>query len=118
VKEPVRRPVLRRCVSCRRLRDRNQLWRVVREADGRLSLDGGMGRSAYLCPERACLEEARRRKRLQRGLRCPVGDAILLNLEARLEPSSQQPLRQDELWSQRACGHGVIQAPPNGDLPE
>jgi predicted RNA-binding protein YlxR (DUF448 family) len=47
-----------------------------------------MGRSAYLCPDRACLEEARRRKRLQRGLRCAVAEAILLDLEARLGPSS------------------------------
>ncbi len=82
------RPVLRRCVSCRRLCDRRELWRVVRGADGQLSLDAGMGRSAYLCPDRACLEEARRRKRLQRGLRCAVAEAILLDLEARLGPSS------------------------------
>ncbi len=82
---PTGRPVLRRCVSCRRLCDRTQLWRVVRQADGTVSLDGGMGRSAYLCPQPSCLEEARRRRRLQRGLRCAVSEAILASLEARLE---------------------------------
>ncbi|MCP9787008.1 YlxR family protein [Cyanobium sp. N5-Cardenillas] len=113
-----RRPVLRRCVSCRRLCDRSQLWRVVRQADGSVSLDQGMGRSAYLCPEPSCLEEARRRRRLQRGLRCAVSEAILASLEARLERSAPRPLRQDEPWSPRACGPGALSAPPYGDLSE
>ena len=78
------RPVLRRCVSCRLLVDRCQLWRVTRLAAGGLVLDGGMGRSAYLCPSPSCLDEARRRKRLQRSLRCPVSDSIFATLEARL----------------------------------
>lgn len=81
---PAPRPVLRRCVACRVLRDRNELWRVIRLAEGGLALDQGMGRSAYLCPCSDCLEEARRRKRLQRGLRCAVPDALLDRLSARL----------------------------------
>lgn len=81
---PAARPVLRRCVACRALRDRSELWRVIRLVEGGLALDAGMGRSAYLCPCRPCLEEARRRKRLQKGLRCPVPDALLERLDARL----------------------------------
>ena len=82
------RPVLRRCVACRKLLDRRLLWRVIRQPDGTISLDLGMGRSAYVCPERNCLEEARRRKRLQRSLRCQVADSIIATLEARLETSA------------------------------
>jgi len=83
------RPVLRRCVACRELRDRRQLWRVIRLAGGDgLALDQGMGRSAYVCPCHACLEEARRRRRLQRALRCPVEDSVLEQLEQRLAPVS------------------------------
>jgi predicted RNA-binding protein YlxR (DUF448 family) len=43
-----------------------------------------MGRSAYLCPTQACLEEAKRRKKLQKGLRCQVADSIYAALEQRL----------------------------------
>ena len=82
---PVQRPVLRRCVACRRLEDRHAFWRVIRLAEGGLALDRGMGRSAYLCPTSACLEETRRRRRLQRARRCPVPDAILATLAQRLE---------------------------------
>ncbi|MFZ0406525.1 MAG: YlxR family protein [Cyanobium sp.] len=79
------RPVLRRCVACRDLRDRQLLWRLIRQVDGSITLDQGMGRSAYLCPDRACLEEAKRRKRLQRSLRCQIADSIIATLDARLE---------------------------------
>lgn len=89
------KPVLRRCVACRQLRNRLELLRVVRlPAGGGLALDRGMGRSAYLCPEPSCLEEARRRRRLQRSLRCAVDDSILHTLEKRLP--AVHSLRQDD----------------------
>jgi len=78
------RPVLRRCVSCRQLLDRRQLWRVIRLAEGGMVLDQGMGRSAYLCPNRDCLEEAKRRRKLQKALRCQVAESIVAALEQRL----------------------------------
>ena len=82
------KPVLRRCVTCRELLDRQQLWRVVRLQDGSLALDAGMGRSAYLCPRQDCLSEAKRRRKLQRALRCQVADAIYAVLEGRLPSTS------------------------------
>ena len=78
------RPVLRRCVACRQLLDRRQLWRVIRDHQDGVVLDAGMGRSAYLCPEHNCLEEATRRKRLQKALRCQVPETVLAMLKQRL----------------------------------
>jgi hypothetical protein len=85
------RPVLRRCVACRTLRDRRELWRVVRLAEGGVVLDQGMGRSAYLCPQLSCLEEARRRRRLSRALRCPVDERLLDTLMQRLSNEALRP---------------------------
>ena len=82
------KPVLRRCVSCRELLNRQQLWRIIRLAEGGIGLDKGMGRSAYLCPNQVCLEEAKRRKRLQRALRCQVAETIVETLEQRLNTSA------------------------------
>jgi|GEM_PF-668877 predicted RNA-binding protein YlxR (DUF448 family) len=77
--------VERRCISCRSLFDRQQLWRVVRLAGGAgVQLDEGMGRSAYLCPNQQCLEEARKRRKLQRSLRVNVDDSIYNALANRL----------------------------------
>ena len=78
------RPVLRRCVACRALLDRQQLWRVIRDHQDGVLLDRGMGRSAYLCPTEACLDEARRRKRLNKALRCQVPDSVITVLQERL----------------------------------
>ncbi|WP_115019618.1 YlxR family protein [Synechococcus sp. UW140] len=78
------RPVLRRCVACRELLDRQQLWRVIRDHREGVLLDRGMGRSAYLCPTEACLDEARRRKRLNKALRCQVPDSVIATLQERL----------------------------------
>ncbi|MFY9249816.1 MAG: YlxR family protein [Vulcanococcus sp.] len=88
-------PVLRRCVTCRALLDRQHLLRVIRLAEGGMALDQGMGRSAYLCPTESCFEEAKRRKRLQKALRCQVSDSIYAALAQRLNATSYQALRQD-----------------------
>jgi len=85
------RPVLRRCVACRTLSDRRELWRVVRLAEGGVVLDQGMGRSAYLCPQLSCLEEARKRRRLQRALRCPLDERLLDVLMQRLSNEALRP---------------------------
>ncbi len=77
-------PVLRRCVSCRKLIDRQKLWKVTKDYQDGVVLDKGMGRSAYLCPNESCLEEAIRRKRLQKALRCKIQSSVLEVLQNRL----------------------------------
>ena len=52
-----------------------------------------MGRSAYLCPQETCFEEAQRRKRLQKALRCQVPDSVLEELRQRLN-SDKEPVAE------------------------
>ena len=84
------RPILRRCVACRQLMDRSLLLRVIRDHRDGVLLDSGMGRSAYLCPRKTCLEEAYRRKRLQKALRCQVPETVLAALEQRLSQQTEE----------------------------
>ena len=79
-----RRPILRRCVACKKLLDRKQLWRVIRDHQDGVVLNTGTGRSAYLCPNEDCLEEACRRKRLNKALRCQVPSSVMETLHERL----------------------------------
>ena len=81
-------PVLRRCVACRQLLNRKQLWRIVRDFQDGVVLDQGMGRSAYLCPNENCLKEALQRKRLQKALRCQVNVSVFEVLQNRLNQSN------------------------------
>ncbi len=78
------RPILRRCVACRKLLDRKQLLKVTRDFQDGVVLEGGMGRSAYLCPTKDCLEESSRRKRLEKALRCQVPTSVVEILQKRV----------------------------------
>ena len=77
-------PVLRRCVACRKVVDRQQLLKVTRDHKDGVILEGGMGRSAYICPNETCLEEAWRRKRLQKALKCQVQFSVIEMLQKKL----------------------------------
>ena len=79
-----RNPVLRRCVNCKKLIDRNQLLKVTRDHKDGVVLEGGIGRSAYICTNENCLEEALRRKRLQKALRCQVPSNVIELLQDQL----------------------------------
>jgi uncharacterized protein len=79
----------RRCVSCRRVAPKSDLWRVVRLAKTTtVCLDQGMGRSAYLCPQADCLRLAQRKNRLGRSLRVPIPDSLWPLLWQRLDPAT------------------------------
>ena len=84
----IKKPVLRRCVSCRQLLDRKQLWKIIRDFQDGVVLDKGMGRSAYLCPNENCLKEALQRKRLQKALRCQINASVVEVLQNRLNQSN------------------------------
>ncbi len=84
-------PILRRCVSCRKVLDRKQLFKVIRDHKDGVVLDIGMGRSAYLCPNENCLEDSWRRKRLQKALRCQVPISVFEVLQKRLKESNFPP---------------------------
>ncbi|MFN3926596.1 MAG: YlxR family protein [Pseudanabaenaceae cyanobacterium] len=74
----------RRCVSCQKLADKSQFWRVVRTAAGDILLDQGMGRSAYICPNLECLTTAQKKKRLAKSLRTNIPPQIFQVLHDRL----------------------------------
>jgi uncharacterized protein len=75
----------RRCVSCRRVADRTEFWRVVAVHPSRtVQLDVGMGRSAYLCIQSDCLTATQKKNRLGRALKAPVTAEIYQQLWSRL----------------------------------
>jgi len=92
----VMKPNYRRCVSCRAIAPKRDLWRVVRQhSTGAVELDQGMGRSAYLCPDLKCLQAAQKKKRLSKALRAPVPETIYQQLWQRLQPVSTGEAAKD-----------------------
>ena len=78
-----RRTHSRVCVSCKRLRAKAEMARIVRTEGGVVIDRGGRipGRGAYVCHDPACVATARRR--LRHALRAPDADvnAIVRELE-------------------------------------
>ncbi len=79
----------RTCVGCRGKSPQRELVRVVRSPSGEVTVDGGgrsPGRGAYLHPAPECLQLARRRRALERALRCPIPDRLWPALETASGP--------------------------------
>ncbi len=82
------RPILRQCVACKKLIDRQNLLKVTRDNQDGVVINGGMGRSAYLCPNVNCFEKSCQRKRLQKALRIQVPSNVLELLQKRIKGSN------------------------------
>jgi len=78
------KPILRRCVACKKVLDRKYFLKVTRDFQNGVVFSGGMGRSAYLCPTESCFEEALKRKRLQKALRCDIHSSVFNMLQKQL----------------------------------
>ena len=75
---------MRMCVSCREMRPKKELTRVVRTPEGAVVIDPtgrANGRGAYLCLKAACLDKAIKSRALERAL------------ETKIEPETYDTLR-------------------------
>ena len=66
---------MRTCIACREMKPKKEMLRVVKNADGDISVDvtgKAPGRGAYICKNVACLTKAERSKRLARSLDCEI----------------------------------------------
>lgn len=74
-KRPYKHIPKRTCVACRQVKDKGELVRLVRIADGSVEVDPGgrkAGRGAYLCPVADCWQEGLKGNRLERTLRVAI----------------------------------------------
>ncbi len=79
---------LRKCVGCCEMKPKRELVRVVKSPEGEISLDTTgkkNGRGAYICPEKECLDKARKAKRLEKALETQIPTAVYEDLEKRFD---------------------------------
>lgn len=87
------KPNYRRCLSCRQVGLKQAFWRIVRVyPSGKVQLDVGMGRSAYICPQENCLKAAQKKNRLGRALRVSVSEELYQMLWQRLTTKVEEPI--------------------------
>lgn len=79
-----RKQPMRMCVGCGEMKEKRELIRVVKSADGEISLDKTgkkNGRGAYLCHNAECLKKARKSKRIDRAFEISIPDVIYDRME-------------------------------------
>ncbi len=78
---------LRMCTGCAQHRPKKELMRVVKSPQGEIDLDltgKKSGRGAYLCSDLACLQKARKQRRLEKAFSQQIPDEVYDKLEAQL----------------------------------
>lgn len=76
---------LRKCIVCTLQKDKDDLIRIVRDKEGKISIDNSgklNGRGAYICKNKKCIQQAIETKVLNRHLKSKVDDDIYKELEA------------------------------------
>ena len=90
--KPQKKVPVRRCVGCNTQKPKKELVRIVRSAEGAITVDltGKMpGRGAYLCRSTQCLAKARKAKRLERTFEVPIPDGIYDRLTEEIHCAEQ-----------------------------
>ena len=80
-------------MACRQVKAKRELIRVVRDADGRLSVDlrgRAPGRGAYLDPDEACLARGLAEGSLGRALEVTIDEATQLRLRDELAAGAEK----------------------------
>jgi len=83
---------MRRCVGCMESKPKNELVRIACYG-GEVTVDPtgkAKGRGVYLCPDKACMEKARKRRSLQRNFEIEISEEKLQNIFTELERYEKQ----------------------------
>ena len=83
---------IRTCIGCNEAKPKRELIRVVKTAEGDVSIDftgRANGRGAYICPQKTCFARARKSHRIENMLNCSIPDDIYDAMEARIGELSE-----------------------------
>jgi len=75
------------CTGCGEMKPKRELVRVVKSAEGEISLDltgKKAGRGAYVCRSLACLQKARKARRFEKAFSCQIPTEVYDRMEEEL----------------------------------
>lgn len=88
----VKKIPMRRCVGCMESKPKNSLVRIACY-EGEITVDPtgkAKGRGVYLCPDKGCMEKAKKRKSLQRNFEIEISEQKLQDIFTELEKYEKQ----------------------------
>lgn len=78
----------RQCCGCREMKNKKEMFRVIRTPEGEIVLDATgkkNGRGAYICPSLECLKKAEKSKGLERSLKVQIPQEVYDTLAKEME---------------------------------
>ncbi len=75
---------LRMCISCRELKEKRGMLRIVKDGEGKIFIDfssKASGRGAYICNDPECVKRLKQKKLLNKTFSCAVEDRIYSAIE-------------------------------------
>lgn len=79
---------MRRCVGCRKKKDKRELLRIVKNNEGEIFVDPTgkkNGRGAYICKSIECFNKARKAKSLSSEFSCEIPESVYDEINKQLE---------------------------------
>ncbi len=92
MEKKVKKIPMRQCMGCNEHKPKTELLRMVRSAEGEISLDftgKKNGRGAYLCRDIKCLRRARKSHRIDKVLECDIPETVYDAMEAEFEDHAE-----------------------------
>ena len=78
---------MRLCLGCNEMKPKKEMIRVVRSAEGEISLDltgKKSGRGAYICKDVECFNKARKARRFEKSFSCRIEQEVYEVMENEL----------------------------------
>lgn len=75
---------LRMCIACRELKEKREMLRIVKPAEGDIFIDfssKASGRGAYICNNPDCVKKLKKQKLLNKVFSCAVDDKVYAAIE-------------------------------------
>ena len=79
---------MRKCVGCGEMKPKKELIRILRTEEEEFVIDTTgkkNGRGAYLCPQKACFEQAVKNRRLERSFKQAIPQEVYERLEKEMD---------------------------------
>lgn len=84
---------LRKCLGCNEMIGKKGMLRIVRDKEGEVFLDPTgkkNGRGAYICRDKKCFEAARKKRALEKSLKCQIPNQVYDRLEKEIDGLAQE----------------------------
>ena len=78
----------RMCVACREMKEKREMFRVVKNAAGEIFADfsgQAAGRGAYICNNDECVKRLKKQRLLNKAFSAPVSDEVYRRIEEEVQ---------------------------------